>query len=104
MQGKEAGFETEPHQCQPKQWSQRGLVTHRAKVPTSSTPRQHTEKCEQTHRPCVRGCQIEPAGSAGIAMLPVEGNQKISANREQLPTDQKMQTVGDCQHESNAEH
>ncbi len=104
VQRKKTGLHAKAKQRQPEQRREFRMIAHRAEIPTAGARRQRGEKCKQPHRARVRRYQIKPAGRAHAAPLTVQRDQKKSAEREDFPRHQKMQAVGNRQHQSHAQH
>src|SRR5215471_4397705 len=79
----------------------------RAHVPKLPTPRpgcQKAKKREQTEHSRMRRSQVQPAGLACFAVLTVQCDEKVRAEREQFPGNKKMQSIERSQDNPKAEH
>ena len=65
----------------------------RPDFPAPGDRRQDREERKEAKRRGVRGGQIEPSGRPDFPPLPVERDEKIRAQREEFPPDEKLQPV-----------
>jgi hypothetical protein len=58
------------------------------------------EKGEEASVRGVRGAEVEPAGGADGVTLAIQRDEKIGAEREELPRDEEVEAVGGHEHET----
>ena len=80
------------------------MVAHRTEFPAASARGQQREERKQREHCRVRRGQVEPACRARFALAAVQRDQEIRTQREQLPADEEVQSIGRQQHERHAQH